>query len=111
MIDLLLRFPDRDTAVAVGRQLGVTSPAEEDGGFHTIQADHDLAVRVIGEHMVPTGTLLTDSAGGEYPELVGDGCWWVMIRSLPDQPVPAELQPYVVTRDDSDPAIPNDRWA
>lgn len=112
MIDLLLKFPSRDVAVQVGQALGVTSPSEEvQGTFETIQADHELAVCIIGEHFVPTGNVLTDPEGGEYPEMVGDGAWWVMIRSIPDQPVPPELQPYAVTPNPADPTIPNRRWA
>lgn len=112
MIDLLLKFPSVDVAVQVGQALGVTAPSEEgDGTFATIQADHNVAVCVIGEHFVPTGVTLTDDEGNEHPEMIGDGQWWVMIRGRDGTPVPPDLDPYIVTPNPADPTIPDRRWA
>ena len=110
MIDLLLCFPNYTTAAQVGVALGFTAQ-NPDGTFRTTQATETLAICVIGEHFYPTGQTTTDSEGRTIPVFVGDGKWWVMVRSLVEMPVPEAVQAYIVTPDPLDPLIPNQRWA
>lgn len=97
MIDLLLRFPSRDAAAQVGQALGYTVP-DGQGGWNTTEATLTLAVCVIGEHYTGTPS-------------VGDGKWWVMVRSLVDMAIPAPILPYIVARDPNNAAIPGNVWA
>lgn len=110
MIDLLLCFPDYTTAAQVGVALGFTAQ-NPDGTFRTTQATETLAICVIGEHYFPNGQTTTNDDGLTVPVFVGDGKWWVMVRSLVEMPVPEAIQPYIVTLDPQDPLIPNQRWA
>jgi hypothetical protein len=41
----------------------------------------------------------------------GDGKWWVMVRSLVEIELPAQILPYIVERDPANPAIPSQVWA
>lgn len=112
MIDALLKFDSREQAVQIGTALGFTKVDAETGNVSTTQATLDTAVVVIGEHFAPQPN---DAEGNPVPP-VGDGKWWVMVRFLKDESAlpPGALQavqPYMVTPDDNDPAIPKTRWA
>lgn len=111
MIDVLLKFANQTQAAQVGQALGYTTQDLETGEWHTTQATLDLAICVIGEHWVPTGETTTGPNGNPVPVYAGDGQWWVMVRSLVDMAIPAEIQPFVVIPDPGNPAIPNQRWA
>lgn len=100
MIDLLIRFPSRIAAVQFGNAAGYTS-ADPDQGDVTIQATSDFAICVIGDHYLPSGNMLPDGEGGEVPEMVADGFWWVLFRAISDIPVPAEIEPLIVWRSDA----------
>lgn len=91
MIDILLKFPSIDVAGQIGAALGYSKP-DGQGGWNTTKATETLAIYVIGEHK-------------------RDGNWWVMVRSLVDIPIPAEIQQFIVTPDPNNPAIPNATWA
>lgn len=110
MIDLLLCFPNYTTAAQVGVALGFTEQ-NGDGTFRTTQAAQTLAICVIGEHWYPSGQTITGDRGQTIPVFVGDGQWWVMVRSLVEMPVPEAIQSYIVTPDSQNPLIPNQRWA
>lgn len=97
MIDILLCFPSQNAAAQIGQAMGYTV-ADGQGGWNTTEATLTMAVCVIGEHY--TGT-----------PPVGDGKWWVMVRSLVDMAIPPAIIPYVVTRDPNNPAIPGNVWA
>lgn len=97
MIDVLLRFPSRDVAAQIGAAMGYTTLGE-DGEWKTTEATLTLAVCVIGQHYT-----------GNPP--VGDGKWWVMVRSLIDIPVPDSILQFVVPRDPNNSAIPGNIWA
>ena len=111
MIDILLRFPSREAAAQIGMALGYTTQDPETGDYQTTQATLDLAVCVIGQHYIPTGETTTGPNGEPVPVLAGDGEYWVMVRSLIDMPIPAEIEPFIVKRDFEDPTIPNQQWA
>jgi len=111
MIDVLLKFANQTQAAQVGQALGYTTQDPETGEWHTTQATETLAICVIGEHWVPTGETTTGPNGEPVPVMAGDGHWWVMVRSLVDMAIPAEIQPFIVVPDPENPAIPNQRWA
>lgn len=115
MIDLLLSFPTFEIATQVGVASGYVEVDDIDNPqqIETIQANFNMAICVIGEHFVPTGEV--DAEGS--PTHVGDGKWWVLVRSLQDIDLPAEIQPFIVWSSQSgepmpdDPAIPKRQWA
>lgn len=111
MIDVLLKFDNQTQAAQVGQAMGYTTQDPDTGEWHTTQATETLAICVIGEHWVPTGETTTGPNGEPVPVLAGDGQWWVMVRSLVDMAIPAEIQPFIVQPDPENPAIPNQRWA
>lgn len=111
MIDLLLKFPSQEVAAQVGQGLGYSTQNPETGEWRTTQATLDLAICVIGEHFAPTGETTTGPSGEPVPVMAGDGKWWVMVRSLVEIELPAEILPFIVERDPTDPAIPNQVWA
>ncbi len=111
MIDVLLKFANQTQAAQVGQALGYTTQDSETGEWQTTQATLDLAICVIGEHFAPTGENTTGPNGEPVPVYAGDGQWWVMVRSLVDMAIPAEIQPFIVQPDPENPAIPNQRWA
>jgi len=110
MIDVLLKFPSYEVAGQVGLALGFTDQ-NPDGSMKTTQATESLAICVIGEHFYPNGQTTTNDDGMVYPVRVGDGNWWVMVRSLIDIPIPEEIKIFVVQPDPDDPLIPNRQWA
>ena len=111
LLDILLKFQSQEQAGLIGEQLGYTTRDPETGEFHTTQATLDLAICVIGEHYAPTGETTTGPSGEPVPVMAGDGKWWVMVRSLVEIELPAEILPFIVERDPMDPAIPNQVWA
>lgn len=111
MIDLLLKFPSQLVAAQVGQALGYSTQDTDTGEWKTTQATLDLAICVIGEHYKPTGETTTGPSGEPVPVYAGDGHWWVMVRSLIEIELPAQILPYIVERDPENPAIPNQVWA
>ena len=102
MIDVLLRFPSQEVAAQIGAGMGYSMP-DGQGGWKTTQATLTLGICVIGEHFRPGPT--------PADPWVGDGQWWVMVRSLVDIPIPDAVAQFVVPRDPTNPAIPNQKWA
>jgi len=111
MIDLLLKFQSQEQAGLVGEQLGYTTRDPETGEFNTTQATLTLAICVIGVHYYPDGTTSEGPNGEQVPNLVADNQYWVMVRSLVEIELPAEILPFIVERDPENPAIPNQVWA
>lgn len=111
MIDILLKFDSQDQAALIGEQLGYTTRDPKTGELHTTQATLTLAICVIGAHYYPDGTTTDGPNGEQIPSLVSDDNWWVLVRSLIDIELPPQILPYVVEPDQSNPAIPNQRWA
>ena len=108
MLDVLLKFPDRQTAAVVGEQLGYTTIDPETGAWNTTQATLTLAICVIGVHYYPD-PVEVDAEGN--PVLKADNQYWVLVRSLVDIDIPPEIQPFIVERNPDDPTIPNQSWA
>jgi hypothetical protein len=74
MIDYLLKFPDRTTAVMFGLANGFAS-IDEDGEAQINLASHTHALCVIGEH--------------------NGSDWWVLFRDLAGIPIPAGGEQFI----------------
>ncbi len=109
--DVLLRFDSQLQAAQVGQALGYSTQDPETGEWKTTQATLDLAICVIGEHYTATGETTEGPNGESVPVMAGDGKWWVMVRSLVEMELPAQILPFIVERDPENPAIPNRVWA
>jgi hypothetical protein len=115
VIDLLLSFPSFEVATQVGVALGyvqvddINNPQQ----IETMQADFNMAICIIGEHRIPSG----DFDEEDNPIMVGDGKWWVLVRSLQDIELPEAINPFIVWSSLSgedmpdDPLVPKRRWA
>jgi hypothetical protein len=56
----------------------------EDGDAYLVTHSHDYAIDVVGTLHEPTGTMLTDDEGSEYPEMAPMAGWHVNIRLVGD---------------------------
>ena len=56
----------------------------EDGDPYMVTHSHDYAIDVVGTLQEPTGTMLTDEEGNEYPEMAPMAGWHVNIRLVGD---------------------------
>lgn len=109
--DVLLRFDSQLQAAQIGQALSYSTQDPETGEWSTTQATLDLAICVIGEHYIATGETTEGPNGEPVPVMAGDGKWWVMVRSLIEMALPAEILPFIVERNPENPAIPNRVWA
>jgi hypothetical protein len=73
------------------RQDYVTNVDEEgvetqvaDGDAYLVAHSHDYAIDVVGVLQEPTGTMLTDDEGNDYPETAPVDGWHVNIRLVGD---------------------------
>jgi hypothetical protein len=93
--DFYLRIPaesDMPTVLsAFYRQDYVTNVDEEgnetqtpEGDAYLVAHSHDYAIDVVGTLHEPTGTMLTDDEGNEYPEMAPMAGWHVNIRLVGD---------------------------
>jgi len=55
-----------------------------DGDPYLVTHSHDYAIDVVGTLHEPTGTMLTDEEGNEYPEMQDMTGWHVNIRLVGD---------------------------
>ena len=55
-----------------------------DGDAYLVTHSHDYAIDVVGTLHEPTGTMLTDDEGNEYPEMAAVDGWHVNIRLVGD---------------------------
>jgi hypothetical protein len=55
-----------------------------DGDPYLVTHSHDYAISVVGTLHEPTGTMLTDEEGNEYPEMQAMAGWHVNIRLVGD---------------------------
>ena len=56
----------------------------EDGDPYMVTHSHDYAIDVVGTLQEPTGTMLTDEEGNEYPEMQAMTGWHINIRLVGD---------------------------
>jgi len=94
-VDFYLRLSaesDMPTVLAdFYRQDYVTNVDEEgvetqvaDGDPYLVAHSHDYAIDVVGVLQEPTGTMLTDDEGNEYPETAPVDGWHVNVRLVGD---------------------------
>jgi hypothetical protein len=55
-----------------------------DGDPYLVTHSHDYAIDVVGVLQEPTGTMLTDDEGNEYPETAPVSGWHVNVRLVGD---------------------------
>ena len=55
-----------------------------DGDAYLVTHSHDYAIDVVGTLHEPTGTMLTDEEGNEYPEMQAMTGWHINIRLVGD---------------------------
>ena len=55
-----------------------------DGESYLVTHTHDYAISVVGTLHEPTGTMLTDEEGNEYPEMQAMPGWHINIRLVGD---------------------------
>lgn len=94
-VDFYLRLSaesDMPTVLAdFYRQDYVTNVDEEgvetqvaDGDPYLVTHSYDYAIDVVGTLQEPTGTMLTDDEGNEYPEMQAMAGWHINIRLVGD---------------------------
>jgi hypothetical protein len=79
----LAAFCHQDTETTVDDETGeetVTNVGEP----YLVTATHDYAIDIVGVIYRPTGNMLTDDEGNEYPETAPLDGWHVNIRLLND---------------------------
>lgn len=55
-----------------------------DGDAYLVHHTHDYAIDVVGVIQEPTGTMLTDDEGNDYPEMTPVDGWHINIRLVGD---------------------------
>jgi hypothetical protein len=92
-LDIHLKFPDEATATSLMLETGLLQQVtDEEGNVINVQGQGQM-IDIIGLIYKPTGTMLTDEEGVEYPEMVDVGGWHVNMRG----DVPEAVKPYVIT--------------
>jgi hypothetical protein len=82
MPTVLSEFYRQDYITSVDEE-GVETSVE-DGDAYLVAHSHDYAIDVVGTIHEPTGTMLTDEEGNEYPEMAPMAGWHVNIRLVGD---------------------------
>jgi hypothetical protein len=96
MTDYFLKLPteaDTSTALAAFYRQDMTTVVDPDTGEeHTqingepylVQNTHDYAIDIVGVIYEPTGNMLVDDEGNEYPETAPLDGWHVNLRLIGD---------------------------
>lgn len=113
MIDLLIKWPNRDTAVQCGVALGCTAQSADDPEVMETAAKFGVInLSVIGQH-----SYISDNSDPQNPVVTTLDGWWVLVR-VPSgfdlagslSPIPENIQPEIVwssdMTDDEDNPIP-----
>lgn len=87
-LDIHLKFPDETTAIALMLEAGLLRQVE-----NKIVQGKGMMVDIIGPIYKPTGVMLTDEDGFEYPEMADVGGWHVNMRGV----LPEAITPYKIT--------------
>jgi len=105
MRDLYLRFPSRETAVALAEQFGLYV-MDSQGEERLVSASHQMAIDVVGTVYEPTGNMVTHN-GMTSPEMAAVTGWHINIRVLDDAfPIPEIINQFLIT-----PGPTHRRWA
>lgn len=104
----LSAFYKQDYITSVDEQTGeeIQTP---DGDPYLVKNTPDYSIDIVGVIYKPTGTMLTDAEGFEYPETAPVDGWHINIRSSGDarRADVEALSPYFV---DPEPATPSRIW-
>jgi hypothetical protein len=87
-LDIHLKFPDEATATSLMLEAGLLQQVED----QVFQSEGQM-IDIIGLIHKPTGTMLTDEEGIEYPEMADIGGWHVNMRGE----LPEALKPFKIT--------------
>ena len=91
--DIHLKFPDEATAISLMLETGLLEQITDDeGNILNVQGQGQM-IDIIGAIYKPTGDMLTDEDGMEYPAMADVGGWHVNMRGG----LPNELTPYKIT--------------
>ena len=82
MPTVLSEFYRQDYVTVVDEEGNETQTPE--GDAYLVTHSHDYAIDVVGTIQEPTGTMLTDDEGNEYPETAPVDGWHVNIRLVGD---------------------------
>lgn len=82
MPTVLADFYTQDYVTVVDEE-GVETQTPE-GDPYLVAHSHDYAIDVVGTIHEPTGTMLTDDEGNEYPEMAPVDGWHINIRLVGD---------------------------
>jgi hypothetical protein len=110
MINILVKFPDRQAAIDFGVTWGVTNPDTEKT---SVFRPPGINIAVLGTHSYNAGT-------EEEPDLVTADGWFVRISAPDGTEIPEEIEPLIV--DDTwiedgqgghipNPHLPSANWA
>jgi hypothetical protein len=92
-LDIHLKFPDEATATSLMLETGLLQQSVDDEGNTTNIQGQGVMIDIIGLIHKPTGAVLTNTQGTEYPKMADVGGWHVNMRGE----VPALIKPYVIT--------------
>ena len=82
MPTVLSEFYRQDYVTVVDDEGNETQTPE--GDAYLVTHSHDYAISVVGTLHEPTGTMLTDEEGNEYPEMQAMAGWHINIRLVGD---------------------------
>jgi hypothetical protein len=83
MPTVLSDFYQQDYVTQVDEETGESTQVA-DGDPYLVQFTHDYAISVVGTLHEPSGTMLTDEEGNEYPEMQAMTGWHINIRLVGD---------------------------
>lgn len=87
-LDIHLKFPDESTATSLMLAAGLLQQVED----QIVQGEGQM-IDIIGPIHKPTGTMLTNAEGVEYPEMADVGGWHVNMRGE----LPEAIKPFKIT--------------
>ena len=76
-------FYRQDYVTVVDEETG-ESTQTPDGEPYLVKTSHDYAIDLVGTIYEPTGNMLTDDEGNEYPETAPADGWHVNVRLMGD---------------------------
>ena len=82
MPTVLVAFYQQDYVTNVDEEGNETQTP--DGDPYLVAHSHDYAIDVVGTLQEPTGTMLTDDEGNEYPETAPVDGWHINVRLVGD---------------------------
>lgn len=80
----LSAFYRQDYVTQVDDEVTGESSQSPDGDPYLVSHSHDYAIDVVGIMQKPTGVMLTDGEGNEYPEMAPEAGWHINVRLVGD---------------------------